>query len=140
METVRSRMKIGFIKKGDGKIIFKQQSKPTFNGIHISFTNSDSFTFKQNGILMDKATCLGFAVLELSNFLMSEKYDKLQTDIGERNIQGHYIDTDAFVLSIISKDLIKGLKNLDDLFDFNIFSENHELFSNKNENCFENSI
>ena len=43
-----------FIKKDDHKGIIKQQSKLTFNGIHKSYDNCDSYTFKQNEVLMDK--------------------------------------------------------------------------------------
>ena len=58
-------------------------------------------------------------------------YDKLQTYFGGRSIQCQYIDTDAFVLSIISNDIKKDLKNLEDLFDFGNLNENHEILSNK---------
>ena len=42
------------------------------------------------------------------------------------------MDTDSFVLSGNTKDIIKDLKNLEDFFDFSNLIENHELFSNKN--------
>ena len=42
------------------------------------------------------------------------------------------MDTDSFVLSVNTKDNIKDLKNLEDIFDFSNLHENHELFSNKN--------
>ena len=42
------------------------------------------------------------------------------------------MDTDSFVLSVNTKDIIKDLKNLEDLFDFINLNENHDLFSNKN--------
>ena len=38
----------------------KQQSKIIFNGIHKSYENFDSYTFKQNEVLMDKPIFLGF--------------------------------------------------------------------------------
>ena len=41
------------------------------------------------------------------------------------------MDSDSFVLSVKRKDILKDLKNLDDLFDFSNLSENHELFSYK---------
>ena len=59
-------------------------------------------------------------------------YDKLQLYFGQENIQLHYIDTDAFVLSVYTNDIIKDLKKLEDIFDFSNLDENHELFSNKN--------
>ena len=66
MENVRNRLKIEFIKKDDYKKIIKQQSNLIFNGIHKSYENCDSYTFKQNDVSMDKPLYLGFAVLEIS--------------------------------------------------------------------------
>ena len=55
MENVRNRIKIEFIKKDEDEKMVKQwQSKLTFNGIHKSYENYDSFTFKQNEVLLDK--------------------------------------------------------------------------------------
>ena len=133
MENVRNRLKIKFIKKDDYREIIKHQSKLTFNGIHKSYENCDSYTFKRNEVLMDKPIYLGFTVLELSKLLMYETYyDILQPYFGQENIQLHYMDTDSFVLSINTKDIIKILQNLKDIFDFSNFDKTHELFSNKN--------
>ena len=54
--------------------IVKQQPKMTFNGIHKSYTNYDSYTFKQSEVLMAKQIYLGFAILELIKLLMYETY------------------------------------------------------------------
>ena len=133
MENVRNRLKIKFIKKDDHKEIIKQQSKLSFNGIHKSYDNCDSYTFKQNEVLMDKPIYLGFSVLELCKLLMYETYyEKLQPYFGYENIQLHYMDTDSFVLSVNTKNIIKDLRNLEDIFDFSNLDKNHELFSNKN--------
>ena len=132
MENVRNRLKIKFFNKDDYREIIKQQSKLTFNGIHKSYENCYSYTVRQNEVLMDKPIYLGFTILELSKLLMSETYyDKLQTYFGQKNIQLHYMDTDSFVLSVNTKDIIKDLKNLEDIFDFSNLDESHELFSNK---------
>ena len=52
MENVRNRIKVEFIQKDGNDTIIKQQSKLTFKGIHKSYTNYDSYTFKQNEVLM----------------------------------------------------------------------------------------
>ena len=133
MENVRNRLKIKFVKKDDYSEKIKQQSKLTFNGIHKSYENCDSYTHKQNEVLMDKPIYLGFTVLELSKLHMYETYyDKLQLYFGQENIQLHYMDCDSFVLSIETQNIINDLKNLEDLFDFSNLNKNHELFSNKN--------
>ena len=68
---------------------------------------------------MDKPIYLGFSVLELNKLLMYETYyDKLQPYLGQENIQLHYMDTDSFVLSVNTKDIIKKLKNIEDILDF----------------------
>ena len=133
MENVRNRLKIKFVKKDDYREIINQQSKMTFNGIHKSYENCNSYTIKQNEVLMDKPIYLGFTVLELSKFLVYEiYYDELQRYFGQQNIQLHYMDTDSFLLSVNTKDIIKDLKNLEDIFAFSNLDKNHELFSNKN--------
>ena len=45
-------------------------------------------------------------------------FDKLQQYFGQESIQLHYIDTDVFVLSMNTKDIIKDLKILEDISDF----------------------
>ena len=118
MENVRNRLKIKFHKKADYREIIKQQSKLTFNGIHESYENYDSYTFKQNEVLMDKPVYLGFTVLELSILLMHETYyDKLQPYFGQENIQLDSMDTDSFILGVNTKDITKDSKIFKDIFD-----------------------
>ena len=82
---------------------------------------------------MDKDIYVGFAILELSKLHMYETYyDTLQKYFGQKKLQLHYIDTDAFILSINTKDIIKDLKNLENIFDFSNLDKNHDLYSEKN--------
>ena len=133
MENMRNRIKLIFIKKDDTDKNIKQQWNLTFNGIHESYENCDSYSFKQNEVYMDKPIYLGFSVLEFSNLLMYETYyDKLQRYFKQEKVQLPYIDTDSFVLSAKTEVIIKDFKNLENLFDFNNLKENHDLFSEKN--------
>ena len=133
LENVRNRLGLELIKKGDIKKIIKQQSKLTFNGIQKSYENYDSYTFKKNEVVMDKAIYVGFAILELSKLHMYETYyDVLQPYFGQENLQLHYIDTDGMFLSMKTKDIIKDLKNLEKIFDFSNIDKNHELYSEEN--------
>ena len=133
MENVRNRCKTEIIKRDDQNKILRWQRKLTFNGICKSFSNCDSYLEKEHEILMDKPIYLGFAILELSKLHMYETYyDTLQPYYGQENIQLHYMDCDSFVLSIKSENIIKNLKNLEDIFDFSNIDENHELYSEKN--------
>ena len=131
MENVRNRLRLDFFKKDDYKENIKQ-SKLTFNGIHRSYENCDTYVFKKNEVVMDKPFYLGFAALELSKLhTYGTYYDKLQPNLRHEIILLHYVDTDAFFLSMNTKDIIKDLKNFEDIFDFSNLDETHELFSNK---------
>ena len=133
LENVRNRLDLELIKKDNVKKIINQQSKLTFNGIQKSYENYDSYTFKQNQVVMDKAIYVGFSFLDLSKLHMYETYyDTLQPYFGQENLQLHYIDTDGMFLSMKSKDIIKDLKNLEDFFDFSNLDKNQELYSEKN--------
>ena len=133
LENVRNRLELELIKKDNIKKFINLQSKLTFNGIQKSYENYYSYTFKKNEVVMDKAIYVGFAILELSKLHMYETYyDTLQPYFGQENLQLHYIDTDGMILSLKTKDIIKGLKNLEDIFDFSNLDENHELFSERN--------
>ena len=82
---------------------------------------------------MDKPIYLGFTVLELSKLHMYETYyDILQPYFGQENLRLVYLDTDSFVLSLNTQDIVNDLTNLEDIFDFSNLDKNHELFSNKN--------
>ena len=59
--------------------------------------------------------------------------DKLKPYFGQKNFQLHYIDTDAFVLSVNTNDIIKNLKKFGSIFEFSNVEKNHEIFSNKSE-------
>ena len=53
MENVRIRLGLEFVKTDDYKKIVKQQSKWTFNGIHKSYENYDSYVSKQKKVAID---------------------------------------------------------------------------------------
>ena len=72
LENVRNRLGLELFKKGDIKKIIKQQSKLTFNGIQKSYENYDSYTFKKNEVVMDKAIYVGFAILALTKLHVYE--------------------------------------------------------------------
>ena len=135
MEDVRNRIKVEFVKNTDERKILRFQSRLDFNGIHKSYQDYDSYTFKSNVVKMEKPIYLGFAILELSKLLMYETYyDKLQKYFGIDGIQIHYQDTDAFIMSLKTTDVINDLSNLQkqyNLFDFSNLNKNHILYSNE---------
>ena len=135
MEDVRNRVKLEFVKNTDERKILRYQSRLDFDGIHKSYQDYDSYTFKSNVVKMEKPIYLGFCILELSKLLMYETYyDKLQKYFGIDGIQIHYQDTDAYIMSIKTTNLINDLSNLQEqynLFDFSNLSKEHKLLSNE---------
>ena len=133
MGNERNRLRLEFIKKDDAKDITKQQSKLTFNGIHKSYENCDSYTLKQKEVSKDKPIYLGFTVLEICKLHLYETYyDIIQPHFGKKYLHLHYKDTDSFILGVNTKDTIRDLKKLEDIFDFSSIDQNRELFRNKN--------
>ena len=66
---------------------------------------------------MDQLIYLGFAVLEMTKVFKYETYyDKLSPQFGRKKLQFHYIDKNSFVLKVSTEDIIKDLKNPNDLF------------------------
>ena len=113
MESVRNRMRLERFQKDDSKTRNKQQSKLTLNGIQKSYQNCVSYLFRKNEVVMDKPIFLVVAILQLTKLHMYETYyDKIQPYFGQDKLQLHYIDTDAFVLSVKTKVLIKDFKKL----------------------------
>ena len=86
---VRNRLGLELIKKDNIKKIITQQSKLTFNGIQKSYENYDSYTFKKNEVVMDKAIYVGFSNLELSKLHMYEHIMIYYNHILNKNIYNY---------------------------------------------------
>ena len=88
----QNRTKVGAISEDDIDTIVKQQSNLTFNGIHKSYQNYDTYTFTQKEVLMVKLIYLAFSVLELSQPLMYETcYDKIQPYFKQKKLCNYII-------------------------------------------------
>ena len=73
--------------------------------------------------------------MEVSKLHMFQTfYDTLQRFFDQEILQLHYAHTDGIILSMKTENTIEVLKNFEDISDFKILDENHELFSEKNKN------
>ena len=135
LEDVRNRIKVEFVKNTNERKILKYQSRLDFDGIHKSYQDYDSYTFNSNVVKMEKPIYLGFTILELSKLLMYETYyDKLQKYFGIDGVQIHYQDTDAYIMSIKTTDVVNDitiLQNRYKMFDFSNLNKDHKFFSNE---------
>ena len=131
MEDVRNIIKVEFVKNTDERKILRYQSRLDFQGVHKSYQDYDSYTFKTNVIKMERPIYLGFVFLELSKILMYETYyDKIQKYFGQAGIQMHYQDTDAYVMSVRTMDIVNDLDKLQDqykIFDFSNLNKKTQI-------------
>ena len=132
MENVRDRTNLEFIPHTNIDQIIKRQSKLSFKGIVNHYSEFSIYKFDKEKVIFDKPIYLGFSVLELSKLLMYEfYYHKLQPYYGDK-IKLHYMDTDSFILSIKTGDLINDLEYFKDDFDFSELDPSHELYNSIN--------
>ena len=136
MENVRDRTNLEFIPHTNIDQIIKRQSKLSFKGIVNHYSEFSVYKFDKEKTVFDKPIYMGFSVLELSKLLMYEfYYHKLQPYYNTRSdadVKLHYMDTDSFILSIKTEDLINDLEYFKDDFDFSELDENHELYNSIN--------
>ena len=132
MENVRDRTNLEFIPHTNIDQIIKRQSKLSFKGITNHYSEFSVYKFDKEKVIFDKPIYLGFSVLELSKLLMYEfYYHKLQPYYNNK-IKLHYMDTDSFILSIKTGDLINDLEYFKDDFDFSELDPSHELYNSIN--------
>ena len=128
MENVRERVNLEIIPHTNIDQIIKRQSKLSFKGIVNHYSEFSVYKYDKEKTVFDKPIYLGFSVLELSKLLMYEfYYHKLQPYYSS-SVKLHYMDTDSFILSIKTGDLINDLEYFKDDFDFSELDENHELY------------
>ena len=111
LENVRESVNLEIIPHTNIDRIIKRQSKLSFKGINMHYpTFSSLYKFDKEKTVFDKSICFGFSVLELSKLLMFEfYYHKLQPYYNNKT-KLHYMDTDSFILSFKTEDLIKDLE------------------------------
>ena len=132
MENVRERVNLEIIPHTNIDQIIKRQSKLSFKGIVNHYSEFSVYKYDKEKTVFDKPIFLGFSVLELSKLLMHEfYYHKLQPYYSS-SVKLHYMDTDSFIQSIKTGDLINDLENFKDDFDFSELDENHELYDTIN--------
>ena len=127
MDNVRESVNLEIIPHTNIDQILKRQSKLGFKGINMHYSTFSLYKFDKEKTVFDKPNYLGFSVSELSNLIYEFYYHKLQPYYN-KNVKLHYIDTDSFILSIKTGDLIKDSEYFKNDFDFSEFDENHGLY------------
>ena len=91
------------------------------------------YKFDKEKTVFDKPLYLGFSVSELSKLLLYEFYYHKLQPYYNTDVKLHYMDTDSFILSNKTEDLIKNLEYFKNDVDFSELDEKHELYDTINE-------
>ena len=132
MENVRERVNLEIIPHTNINRIIKRQSKSSFKGLNMQYSTFSLYKFDKEKTVFDKPIYLGFSVLELSKLLMYEFYYHKLQPYYNCSVKLHYMDTDSFILSVKTGDLIKDLEYFKNDLDFSELDENHELYDTVN--------
>ena len=95
------------------------QSKLKFIAFQKSYDNYDSYTIKQNGILIGKPKFIGFTILDFLKLLVNETFsDKLQKCYGEKRLSLCCMATVSILLSVNTNDFIENSFKTNDFFQY----------------------
>ena len=132
MENVRDRTNLEFIPHTNIDQIIKRQSKLSFKEITTHYSEFSVYKYDKEKTVYDKPIYLGFSVLELCKLLMYEFYNHKLQPYYNTDVKLHYMDTESFILSIKTRDLINDLEYFKDDFDFSELDPIHELYNSIN--------
>ena len=105
MQNVRGRRDVKLVVSEERRK--KLVSEPNYNSCKHFSNNLMAIEMRKTRIYMDKPIAVGQAVLNISKTLMYEfYYDYLRLKYHDK-IKICYMDTDSFILHIISNDFIK---------------------------------
>ncbi|CAR98546.1 Protein CBG25579 [Caenorhabditis briggsae] len=134
MENVRERVDVRLVTDED-KII-KLASKPNYKRTIMYNKELSAVEMEKTNITLDKPIYVGFAILDLSKWLMYDfHYNVMQKKYGYQNVELCYQDTDSLIYDINTEDFYKDAeKDIDfqKYFDFSDYPKDHVLYSEEN--------
>ena len=89
-------------------------------------------------ITLNKPISVGFAILELSKLIMYQFYDVMKRKYGDK-CSLLFTDTDSLCMAIQTEDWYADMQANLEYFDTSNFERDHELFSEKNTECWGSS-
>uniref|UniRef100_A0A1I7X6A5 DNA-directed DNA polymerase n=1 Tax=Heterorhabditis bacteriophora TaxID=37862 RepID=A0A1I7X6A5_HETBA len=131
MENVRERVDVRLITDKD-KIV-KLASKHNFKRTIMYNKDLVAVEMEKTNIVLDKPIYVGFAILDLSKYLMYNfHYNIMQKKYGYENVQLCYQDTDSLIYDIKTEDVYEDMEEFRSHFDFSDYPKGHVLFSEEN--------
>ena len=127
MVNLRELKETKSIRKDTDEKTIKQLSNSKFNGVRESYTNYDSYTFKDIEVFMDQLVYLGVAAEELSKS-MYLKHIKMDFNpiVDKRTYNCLTLTLIVLLPGVNTNDIIEDLVNKNDFFDFSNLHKPHE--------------
>ncbi|CAR99753.1 Protein CBG25359 [Caenorhabditis briggsae] len=111
-------------------------SKPNFKRTIMYNEELSAVEMEKTNITLDKPIYVGFAILDLSKWLMYDfHYNVMQKKYGYQNVELCYQDTDSLIYDIKTEDFYKDAEEDIDFqkyFDFSDYPKDHVLYSEEN--------
>lgn len=117
----------------DPKKLQKLVQTPNFRTSVIINENIVAVFMKKTSVKMDRPLYVGMSILDISKTHMYDfHYNKMVAYYGRDNIGIAYMDTDAFIYWILTKDMYLDLRTFvhKDEFDFSDYPKNHPNYDN----------
>ena len=134
MENVRERVDVRLITDEDR--VVKLASRPNFKRTIMYNKELVAVEMEKTNIVLDKPIYVGFAILELSKWLMYDfHYNIMQKKYGFENVELCYQDTDSLIYDIKTEDVYKDMEENISFrrhFDFSEYPKDHVLHSDEN--------
>ena len=141
MENVRETVHVRLITDED-KII-TLASKPNFKRCIMFNKELVAVEVGKANIVLDKPIYVGFAILDLSKYLMYDfHHNVMQKRYDIEHLKLCYQDTDSLIYEIETEDIYKDIEESAELkrqFDFSDYPKDHPLYSLENKKLLENS-
>ena len=112
----------------------RHTSSPRFMAFRVLDADTVAVFMKKADVTLDKPYAVGFTILELSKtHVFQQYYDVFQPRLGgHQNCSVAMSDTDSFILSFGSTDMMQSLSSLSDVMDFSNYPTEHPLYSTHN--------
>ena len=130
MENVRKRIRFELV--NDDTRFQKLVNDPTFDACVVMNDNLCGVMRKKAVVKLDKAICIGLAVLDLSKVLMYDyHFNTIKKQYGNRS-KLLFTDTDSLTYEIKTEDIYADMAKNKDLYDFSDYPKEHPLYDVSN--------
>ena len=130
MENVRNRIDVKLV--SNKRDYLKWTSKPSYMSHKIFDNELVAIHKNQETLMLNKPTCIGMCILELSKVLIYEfHFDYIKIKYGN-NSRLLFTDTDSLMYKIKTEDVYEDFSNDKEMFDFSNYSTKSKYYDNSN--------